>query len=140
MANLSSWTLHSNHNLCDLFSIKKNPNSLNNQHLSVFYSIIYNPDHSEQKLDMRKCIILFGVLILIFHKFPTASPRKLSRCQTASSVFKKHRCTHLQSIFTITSFSLVPKRYIAYLDQNLLMLIERILSHLKNVTLTSNFV
>ena len=52
MASLTSWTPHNNHNLCDLFSIKKNPNSLNNQNLSIFYGTTYNLDHTGQNLDV----------------------------------------------------------------------------------------
>lgn len=75
MASLSSWTLHNNHNLCDLFSIKKIPSSLNIQHLSVFYSIAYNPDHSEQKLDIQTTSYFLDVLVYLFYKkFPTSSP------------------------------------------------------------------
>ena len=57
MANLTFWTLYKNHNLCDLFIIKKNPTSLNNQYLSVFYSIRYKLDHTGQNLDMKNCIL-----------------------------------------------------------------------------------
>lgn len=121
MASLSSWTLHNNHNLCDLFSIKKNPNSLNNQHLSVFYSITYNPDQDEQKLDMQNCIILSVYWYLYYINFWQLVHENYPDVRLASSVFKKHTCVHSQRIFTITLFSLAPTKYISYLDQNFLM-------------------
>lgn len=68
MASLSSWILHHNHNLCDLFSIKKNPNSLNNEHLSLFY-ITYNLDHTGQNTDMQNCIILSVYCYLFYTGF-----------------------------------------------------------------------